>query len=157
MYYNRAMKIRKANNRIIAAILAAVLALSCLAACGKKVCYPVVKGRGIMMPFAPDPGDPAAWRTGAFGIREPVEKKSASVSPEEIDAVLVPCTAFDRRGGRCGHGAGYYDRYLAGLPAGVPKILVAFDVQETEEVAVDENDIKMNLAVTESSVYRIEA
>lgn len=126
-----------------------------MVSCGKKVCYPVIMDKEHMTAFLPDPADPGAWKTGAFGIREPLAKRSAPVPPEEVDAVLVPCAAFDRQGGRCGHGAGYYDRWLASLPAGTPKILLAFDAQETEKVALEETDIGMDIVVTESGVLVI--
>ena len=102
----------------------------------------------------PTPGDPLAWRTGPFGIREPDPARAQPVDPAEIDVVLVPCVVFDRHGGRCGHGAGYYDRFLAKLSPEVPRILLAFDAQEADEVVMERTDIPMDLAVTESGVYR---
>lgn len=92
------------------------------------------------------------WRTGVFGIREPVAELAVEVDPAQIDAVLVPCVVFDRQGGRCGHGAGYYDRFLARLSPEVPKILIAFDAQEVPAVAVEETDVRMDLVVTESGL-----
>ena len=121
---------------------------------GKTVCYPLCLKKGIMKAVIPAPGDPEAWRTGAYGIREPVAEKAVTVDPSRIDAVLVPCVAFDKKGGRCGHGAGYYDRFLTLVSPETPKILVAFDAQETETLAMEETDIRMDLAVTESGVLR---
>ena len=121
---------------------------------GKTICYPACGEAGHMDAVIPTPGDPLAWRTGPFGIREPDPARAQPVDPAEIDVVLVPCVVFDRHGGRCGHGAGYYDRYLAKLPPEIPKILLAFDAQEADEVVMERTDIPMDLAVTESSVYR---
>lgn len=119
---------------------------------GRQICYPVCGTQGRMTAAVPAAGDPSAWRTGEWGIREPVLEKSKVTPPSEIDAVLVPCVVFDRNGGRCGHGAGYYDRFLEQLAPRIPKILVAFDAQETEEVAVEAVDVRMDLVVTESGV-----
>ena len=92
------------------------------------------------------------------GLHDPIVKVLADgqghqgvlVPVEEIDAVLVPCVAFDRSGGRCGHGAGYYDRFLSQLSPQIPKILIAFDAQEVEETALEPTDVRMDVVVTES-------
>ncbi len=122
----------------------------CLEKRGKRVCYPVCQKGGIMDAVIPESGNPEAWHTGAYGIREPVREMSAPVLPGEIDAVIIPCVVFDRKGGRCGHGAGFYDRYLEQLSPETARILVAFDCQETDRVAEEETDVKMHAAVTES-------
>ncbi|WP_158825806.1 5-formyltetrahydrofolate cyclo-ligase [Mucilaginibacter lacusdianchii] len=49
--------------------------------------------------------------TNAFGIPEPVNGNL--VTAAEIDLVLIPLLAFDRRGYRVGYGKGFYDRFLA--------------------------------------------
>lgn len=59
---------------------------------GKTVAYPVC-GEGFTLTAAvPEPG---GWETGAYGIRTPILTKSRLLAPEELDLVLVPCTAFD--------------------------------------------------------------
>ncbi len=125
---------------------------SCLEENGKRICYPVCEKGGIMEAVIPGAGNPQAWRIGAFGIREPVPEKALSVAPEEIDAVIVPCVVFDRRGRRCGHGAGYYDRFLGKLSPEIPKILVAFDCQQAPAVVEEETDVDMDFVVTESGI-----
>jgi 5-formyltetrahydrofolate cyclo-ligase len=42
--------------------------------------------------------DFAELETGHYGIREPNAERLRVVPPEEVDAVLVPAVAFDRRG-----------------------------------------------------------
>lgn len=123
-----------------------------LAARGKRVCFPLCYSDGIMQAVLPAPNDPQAWRRGAFGIREPIPERSSVVDPEEIDVVLVPCVVFDDRGGRCGHGKGYYDRFLEGISPNVLKILIAFDAQKTDGVAMEETDVRMDMVVTEQGI-----
>ena len=123
-----------------------------LAAQGKRVCFPLCYSDGIMQAVLPAPNDPQAWRRGDFGIREPIPERSTVVDPEEIDVVLVPCVVFDDRGGRCGHGKGYYDRFLEGISPNVLKILIAFDAQKTDGVAMEETDVRMDLVVTEQGI-----
>ena len=60
---------------------------------GKIFAYPLCTGPGEMCALLPE-GE-GAWRTGAFGIPEPVRELSREIAPEEIDLVLCPCTAFD--------------------------------------------------------------
>ncbi|CAN5831725.1 hypothetical protein BH11PLA1_BH11PLA1_01600 [soil metagenome] len=59
---------------------------------------------------------------------------------EELDAVVVPGLAFTRDGRRLGRGAGFYDRFLALLPARVLTIGICFEVQFIADVPVDEHD-----------------
>ena len=137
---------------------------------GKTVCYPVTGKNGSMKAVIPgakiktrepvsgnavsnmETAEPAIWKTGPYDILEPVEELALPVDPARIDAVIVPCVAFDRKGGRCGHGAGYYDRFLAALSPSVPKILIAFDAQETDAVAMEKTDVVMDYVVTESGI-----
>lgn len=57
---------------------------------------------------------PAQLEMNKYGIPEP--KEGIPVEDEEIDMVLVPLIAFDRRGNRIGYGGGFYDRFLEKLP-----------------------------------------
>ena len=57
-------------------------------------------------------GGRTAGRSAYYGIRTPVLRRSALLRPDQLDLVLVPCTAFDAACRRVGMGKGYYDRYL---------------------------------------------
>ena len=93
----------------------------------------------------------------AFGILEPRmplrELSERRVDPVEIDLVLAPGVAFDRRGGRLGHGLGYYDRLLQRLRPGAVIVGLAFDCQLFDEIPMSPHDVFMDLVVTESAVY----
>ena len=69
---------------------------------------------------------------GTLGIRIPKEPYDI-VEPTRLDCILVPGLAFDRRGGRMGMGAGYYDRYLQQI-AVEKRIGIAWDNQISEEM-----------------------
>lgn len=118
-------------------------------AAGVRLCFPVTRGQGRMEAVACGRSGP--WNKGPFGIREPAGEEA--VPPEEIDAVLVPCVAFDETGTRLGHGGGYYDRYLPRC-AGAAAILVAFEAQRLEALPREDWDVPMPVTVTEQGVFR---
>lgn len=118
---------------------------------GKIFAYPLCTGPGEMRALLPE-GE-GAWRTGAFGIPEPVRELSREIAPEEIDLVLCPCTAFDPDCRRLGMGGGYYDRFLPRC-TGAKFIAVAYEFQRAEALEAQSWDIPMDAVVTEERVYR---
>jgi 5-formyltetrahydrofolate cyclo-ligase len=89
-----------------------------------------------------------------WGIREPDPVLSQSVDISEIDAMLVPLLGYDGQGHRVGYGGGYYDRLLAECRPDAWKIGLSF-FEPVE--AIDDTgpwDIKLDLCVTPSKVYR---
>lgn len=77
------------------------------------------------------------------------------LSPEELNVVLVPGLAFDRRGRRLGRGAGYYDRFLARLTGPTQIIGVCFDEQIVDDVPVEPHDVRMHVLLTPSGLIPI--
>lgn len=82
------------------------------------------------------------------GLWEPDPARAARVEPATLDLVVVPGLAFDRRGHRLGFGAGYYDRFLAGL--GAPTVGLAFSLQIMDVVPHSARDVPVDWIVTES-------
>jgi len=91
---------------------------------------------------------------GSFGIREPIAALRAerTVSPETLDAVVMPGVAFDRRGNRIGYGKGYFDRLLETLRSDCLKIGLAFDCQIFSALPTEPHDIPVDHLVTETQV-----
>ncbi|MDD2422566.1 MAG: 5-formyltetrahydrofolate cyclo-ligase [Heliobacteriaceae bacterium] len=120
---------------------------------GKQVAVPVCREAGRLIPAAIKafPGD---LRPGKWGILEPPEDHLDSVDPGELDLVLVPGVAFDRRGNRLGYGAGYYDRFLPLLRPGASKIGLAFALQLVEDVFPGAHDVPVDCIVTETEVIK---
>ena len=54
--------------------------------------------------------------------------------PEQLDLVMVPGVAFDRSGGRMGHGFGYYDKLLQHARPDAPLVALAFECQLFPEI-----------------------
>lgn len=116
---------------------------------GKRVVVPKVKkGYGLL---AIEIKSLDELSPGTFGILEPAGEKG--ISPEEIDLVVVPGVAFDKKGNRMGYGAGYYDSFLPKLRPEVKKVAVAFEIQVTDSLPAEEHDVKMDLIITENTIY----
>jgi 5-formyltetrahydrofolate cyclo-ligase len=92
--------------------------------------------------------------TGHYGIREPKTGRLRSVPRTEIDAVIVPAVAFDRRGYRVGYGGGYYDRFLPECPQAA-NIGAAFACQIVPEVPSDRYDLAVDRIVTEEGIISV--
>lgn len=97
----------------------------------------------------------AELRRGALGIPEPPSSNSA-VSPGEIDVVLVPGAAFDRRGFRLGYGGGYYDRFLSLLRPGALKVGLTYARFLWDELPVEAHDQAVDWVATEEGIHRCE-
>ena len=107
---------------------------------GKICCFPRIEGD--CMTFCDcDTLDEKCFKTGAFGIKEPVDSL-APVDPETIDIVVLPAVAYNEEGTRLGQGKGYYDRFYAGIKGTKPFLLgVCYDFQISSEIPVEEHDI----------------
>ena len=94
---------------------------------------------------------------GMYKILEPREELRAvpakRVGVEELDLILVPGVAFDARGGRTGHGKGYYDKLLENAKPETPLVALAFECQMFDEIPMQEHDIYMDRVVTEKNLY----
>jgi 5-formyltetrahydrofolate cyclo-ligase len=84
---------------------------------------------------------------GAYGIPEPAFDPDKTVALNGLDAVVVPGLAFDRLHHRLGRGAGYYDRFLSTLPAGVFTVGLAFDFQLTTSLPVQAHDVRLQQVI----------
>jgi 5-formyltetrahydrofolate cyclo-ligase len=94
--------------------------------------------------------DFSALVPSTFGVPEPIGSEIPA-DAKSIGTIILPMLGFDRAGGRIGYGAGYYDRFLSKNP-GLRKIGIAFGCQEVENLPVDENDIRMDMIITEDGI-----
>ena len=125
--------------------------MTALGAAGWRTALPVVvEGTAILTFRAWRPGDAA--RLGAFGIHEPLPE-AEELTP---DVVLTPLLAFDRRGGRLGFGAGYYDATLEALRSRGPVLAIglAFETQEVDQVPTEPHDQRLDAVVTPAGIVR---
>jgi 5-formyltetrahydrofolate cyclo-ligase len=126
-----------------------------LAACwktGKQVLVPAYRKKVRCYNLARlRPDDPV--KAGHWAVPEPTRPRWAT--PARVDLVVTPGLAFDRNGGRLGHGGGHYDRLLAGAALQQAfKVGLALECQMVARVPMNARDIRLDAVVTERAVYR---
>lgn len=101
-------------------------------------------------------GDPI--RPNRFGIPEPALPSEQTLAGDALDCVLLPLTAFDRRGTRIGSGGGWYDRSFDFrlTPAATRPVLVgiAYALQEQPTLAAEAWDVPLDYVVTERELLK---
>ncbi len=121
---------------------------------GKQVVVPYCHGNNLDTFLLADLSE---LQPGMLGILEPAEElrhlAERRVPPESLQVIFVPGVAFDRRGGRIGHGKGYYDRFLAGLPSRVLRLGLAFQCQVVAAVPMLPWDAPVDAVITEEAIY----
>jgi 5-formyltetrahydrofolate cyclo-ligase len=94
---------------------------------------------------------------GAMRILEPKRELRGLANrravPADLDLIIVPGVAFDRLGGRIGHGKGYYDRLLTQVRPDAVTVGICFECQLFPEAPRSAHDVPMDLVVTEDAVY----
>jgi 5-formyltetrahydrofolate cyclo-ligase len=128
--------------------------LARLWAAGKTVGCPVIGADGVMDLYRVEPATPLT--ANRFGIPEPRTRGKGAVrhiNPRTLSVLFVPLVAFDDHGSRLGMGAGYYDRYLGGIPTSLRPLVVglAHEVQRsTTQLPRQPWDVPLDAVVTES-------
>lgn len=84
---------------------------------------------------------------GAFHIEEPTGEDT--IDPSEMELIIVPAVAYDRKGNRLGRGKGFYDRLLKSTKA--TKVGVGYEFQMLDELPVEPHDVKMDIVITQQT------
>jgi 5-formyltetrahydrofolate cyclo-ligase len=120
-------------------------------------------GKRVVVPLIDEDGkdlvpceilDLEELREGIFGVMEPDRNRIRPVAEEDIDLVIVPGRAFDVHCNRLGRGKGYFDRFLKRLGGNRRTIGLAFSEQFFDEVPSGENDVRVDIVVTDAFVIR---
>lgn len=87
---------------------------------------------------------------GRFCVLEPVVPET--ITAPEIDVIVVPGVAFDRRGHRLGFGGGYYDRFLSTGAAELVKVGLCYDFQLCDMLPEEQHDQRLDYLVTDTEL-----
>ena len=90
---------------------------------------------------------------GFCDIPEPGPWCSEAPLPGEGSIVILPGSAFDRKGNRIGYGGGYYDSYLEHCNKCI-KVGLAYDLQCVEEIITDPHDVQVDYIITEKEIIQ---
>ncbi len=117
---------------------------------GKRVAVPRVFGREMSFGFISSAHDTVP---GAFGIPTfPDGNEIVSFFGSCI--CITPCLSVDPAGVRLGYGGGYYDRFLS-AHKDVYSVAVCFDELISGKLPFDENDVKVDMYVTQTTVKEV--
>ena len=115
-----------------------------------KIAYPVADFEALEMTAVAVDIDTAFTKKN-LNIYEP--QNGELIQPEEIDLVMVPLLAVDKRGYRVGYGKGFYDKYLSTCREDCIKVgFCYFDPVDTIDDC-NEFDVPLNLCITPQTVY----
>lgn len=90
--------------------------------------------------------------TNDYGIPEPIAGNKVAIA--EIDMVIVPLLAFDRRGYRVGYGKGFYDRFMAQCKPGTRFIGLSFFEPVDVIDDIDGYDIALHECITPAEMFK---
>jgi len=121
-------------------------------------------GKRIVVPYCVDSElelfrleDMDELAIGMYKILEPKAElrplAEKQVDVKQLDLIMVPGVAFDRRGARMGHGFGYYDKLLEHARADAPLVALAFECQLLPEIPTQAHDVFMDKIVTEQTIH----
>ena len=118
----------------------------------KVVCYPLSHVHGRILSFRAITSE-SELEPGRLGVREP--NTAAELIPvDQIDLFVVPGLGFTRDGKRLGRGGGYYDATLRAASARSRRVGLAFADQVVGDLPTNQDDVDMDLVVTESETLR---
>lgn len=90
-------------------------------------------------------------KKGFHGIYEPQNDNQEEICSKGI--MVVPGLGFTKKMDRLGYGGGFYDRYFSKMRADILKVAFAFECQIVQNLPVEETDYKIDMIITEDSIY----
>lgn len=99
-----------------------------------------------------------SWPRNKWNIPEPPSEMVLELAkPGDIDLIVIPGLAFDRKGDRLGQGKGYYDRFIARFSESKPTLVaVALACQQVDAIPVGPYDQSMDHVIFPDRVITID-
>ncbi|MDE6741660.1 MAG: 5-formyltetrahydrofolate cyclo-ligase [Muribaculaceae bacterium] len=88
---------------------------------------------------------------GSFHIEEPTGEDTVDV--DDIELMVIPAVAFERKGNRLGRGKGFYDRLLSTSRA--TKIGVGYEFQLFDSIPSEPHDVAMDMVITQKTLIKL--
>ena len=113
----------------------------------KRFFLPRVNGVNLdILPF-----EETRLELGSFHIEEPTGDDVVDV--DDIELMVIPAVAFDRKGNRLGRGKGFYDRLLSTSKA--TKIGVGYEFQLFDDLPSEPHDVAMDMVITQKTLIKL--
>lgn len=129
--------------------------IEALIANGKTVTVPITRVKDKRLDAIKINNVTSDLEPGYCDIPEPTKRlcETSIIDPSEINAILLPGSVFDKRGGRFGYGGGFYDRFVSNIPSAT-RIGLAFDLQVVDQIPLQPHDELLDFVVTETSSFK---
>lgn len=114
----------------------------------KVIALPQITGRRSMEAMAFSSLDDL--EPGAYDILTVRQGRGKLLPADSLDCIIVPGAAFDAQGHRLGHGAGFYDIFMAERAPQAARIALTFDVLVCEQVPTEPHDVLVEQLITET-------
>lgn len=86
-----------------------------------------------------------------WGLEEPTEGEATDIN--DIDLVIVPLVAFDKKGNRVGYGKGFYDKFLAECRPDCTRVGLSFFEAVDSIDDINTLDMPLDHCVTPKNFY----
>tara|TARA_Y100000591_G_C21759349_1_gene659225 strand:- start:712 stop:1263 length:552 start_codon:yes stop_codon:yes gene_type:complete len=94
------------------------------------------------------------FKKGAFDIPEPTNDVPFDIF--DLDLLLIPLVAFNKKLERIGYGKGFYDKFLAKFNENDRRPYfwgIGYNFQIVDEIFGEKLDIKLDKVITERNIY----
>ncbi len=116
---------------------------------GKRVAVPYIKGNSQTI-IASELIAINSLEKGPYGIPQPKKDLIKAIPLKEIDLIVVPAIAYDKKNMRLGRGKGYYDKFLTEKDLSLVKTIgLAFNFQVLESLPSDPHDRPVSRVITD--------
>lgn len=93
------------------------------------------------------------FKKGKFDINEPIGNEIKDY--KNIDLIILPALACDKRGNRLGYGKGYYDKFLKTIDKSTITAIAISNKLLYKDIYTESHDIKVNYLITEDKILNL--